>query len=223
MGPVGDVEHERIAMTIHVRPATPADHPVIAALLDVAYAPFAEVSPAYHARVATPPAWADDATEVFVAIQTPAATTATRDRGHDTVVGVVAYATEDSPLHEAVWPPLGDAGFRFLAVDETMRGSGVGGHLVQACIDEATAAGRRRIGIYTMEFMHAAHRLYEHMGFDRRADLDVAFDGGPGRVYTFDLVDDAGAHFPPPGPVPDPLPEFDDVLVAPGDHPHETC
>lgn len=192
-------------MAPSVREATPQDHGEITAILDAAYAPFARRSPAYHAHVRDPANWADDASAVLVAVEDAPAPRP--------VLGVVALALADSPLHERVAPPLGDAGFRFLAVAEAARGRGIGELLTRACIDRASAAGARRIGIYTMEFMHAAHRLYERLAFTRRPDLDVVFDGGPGRVYVLDLVEDAAAHFPPPGPRPATLPTYDEVAI----------
>lgn len=199
-------------MSVTIRSATTADHGVIADLLSSAYADFAALSPDYFDHVRDPANWADDASEVFVAVE---------DGGE--VVGVVAMAVEGTPLHEHVEPPIGDAGFRFLAVDEQARGQGVGAALVRACLERATDMGHRRVGIYTMGFMRAAHRLYDRLGFDRREDLDVVFDGGPGRVYTRDLTPDAAAHFPAPGPVPEPLPRFEDVVADPPPDPRPRC
>lgn len=177
------------------------DHPAVGAILAEAYGDFAQSAPHYLAWARTPRLWADDASAAFVATD------------ESTVVGVVALALAGSPLHERMDPPNNDAGFRLLAVAPQARGRGVAGLLVQACIDAARAAGARRIGIYSMDFMDTALRLYERLGFDRRPDLDVEFPSGRGRALTIDLVDDAAAHFPPPGPPASPPPWYTDVLV----------
>lgn len=194
----------------HIRPIAPADHARVGAILADAYGAFATRAASYHAYARTPAMWVDDASEVFVAV---ADGRAESDAVNDTVVGVVVLALEGSPLHEQVEPPTNDAGFRLLAVDPSVRGHGVARQLVQACIARADQAGARRIGIYTMDFMSTAQRLYDRMGFDRRPDLDVEFPSGIGFAYTLDLVTDAANHYPPSGPAADPPPWYRDVLI----------
>lgn len=105
----------------------------------------------------------------------------------------------------------GDCGFRMLAVDPAAEARGIGRALVTTCLDRARAEGRHRAVITSMAWMTRAHRLYVQLGFLRRPDLDVRFPGGDGWVFTCDLTDEASTRFPPPGPVPDPLPWFEDV------------
>lgn len=192
-----------------VRPITDADHDAAGTILAEAYGVFASRAPSYHAYASTPAMWVDDATEVFVAVEDAT----------EHVVGVVVLALDGSPLHERVDPPTNDGGFRLLAVTPEARGRGIAHTLVQTCVDAARAAGTRRIGIYTMDFMESAQRLYERMGFDRRPDLDLEFPSGAGHAYTFDLVADAADHFPPPGPPADPLPWYRDAIVDADDEP----
>lgn len=86
------------------------------------------------------------------------------------IVGSVAFAPGDSPLAETAGP--GEAGFRMLAVDPAARGRGVGEALVRACLERAAALGARVVRLSTQPDMHAAHRLYERLGFVRTPDLD---------------------------------------------------
>jgi ribosomal protein S18 acetylase RimI-like enzyme len=61
-----------------------------------------------------------------------------------------------------------EAEIRMLAVARPARGRGVGEALVRCCADRARAlAGRRRLVLSTQPKMHAAHRLYERLGFVR--------------------------------------------------------
>jgi len=63
--------------------------------------------------------------------------------------------------------------FRLLTVDVAARGRGVGAALVRECIGRA--AGHLLI-IHTTQWMEAARRMYERLGFDRRPDRDVAYE-----------------------------------------------
>lgn len=65
------------------------------------------------------------------------------------------------------------AGIRMLAVAPTARGMGVGTALVRECLARARSEGRRRVILHTTRWMHAAHRLYEGLGFRRRTELDI--------------------------------------------------
>lgn len=81
------------------------------------------------------------------------------------IVGSVTFAPPGSSMSEGDDPAA--ATIRLLGVDETARGQGVGEALVRACLDLATAAGLSRVRLGTRPSMHAAHRLYERLGFRR--------------------------------------------------------
>lgn len=61
---------------------------------------------------------------------------------------------------------------RMLAVSPIERGRGIGAKLTEHGMELAAASGAERVVLSTMESMHAAHRLYERLGFERREDLD---------------------------------------------------
>lgn len=80
---------------------------------------------------------------------------------------IVHYGSGGIATHEE-----NSAGFRLLAVHESMRGNGVGQLLTQACIDRARNQGRRQLILHSTMAMLPAQRMYERMGFKRSEDLD---------------------------------------------------
>jgi len=105
--------------------------------------------------------------------------------GAGQVLGSVTFAADGSPYAEA---GPGEASFRMLVVDPAARGRGVGEALVRACIERATRAGARMLRLSTQPKMHAAHRLYQRLGFTRTPEHD--WTPGPGvdlRTYALPL------------------------------------
>jgi GNAT superfamily N-acetyltransferase len=127
------------------------------------------------------------------------------------VVGTVTYVLPGDDQWEGRAVFDGDCAFRVLAVAPEAEGLGVGRRLVVTCLERSRALGCARMVITSMAWMDRAHALYRSLGFGRRPDLDVRFPGGDGFVFTHDLRPDAADRFPPPGPVPDELPWFEDV------------
>lgn len=78
---------------------------------------------------------------------------------------------------------------RMLGVHPDVMRRGIGRALMEACLEEARGAGKRRITLETTERMVAAQRLYQTMGFRRGPDL--VFDDGF-RLLTFELPLAAG-------------------------------
>ena len=89
----------------------------------------------------------------------------------DDVVGAVTFVTEPGPWME--WTQPGEVQFRLLAVDPAVQGRGIGEQLARACIDRAAG---RPICIHTTEWMPAARRLYDRLGFVRRPDRDTPYE-----------------------------------------------
>jgi GNAT superfamily N-acetyltransferase len=148
------VQHARLT----VAPAGPADFGRIAELTVGVYRDEGYGSETYLVQLADVAGRARHA-ELLVA----------RDAGDD-VVGSVALVL-DGEFGE-VLTSADEAGFRMLVVDPAARGRGVGELLVGACLDRAREAGKNRMVISTEPRMHAAHRLYERLGFARLPERD---------------------------------------------------
>jgi DNA-binding MarR family transcriptional regulator/ribosomal protein S18 acetylase RimI-like enzyme len=57
------------------------------------------------------------------------------------------------------------AKLRMLHVERAARGHGIGGRLVDLCIDQARASGYRTLTLWTNDILVAARRIYEKRGF----------------------------------------------------------
>ena len=185
-----------------VRSMRPEEAAEVGRLTLAAYDAYGTLTGPYRDRVADPAGRLETATAVLCA--------ELEGRLAGTVTFVLPHDLEWEPRGE----PAGDAGFRILAVAPWAEGRGVGRALVAACIERARAAGARRLVITTMAWMDRAHLLYQHLGFEHRPDLDVRFPSGLGHTYVLDLVPGAAEHFPPPGPVPDVAPWFEDAWAV---------
>lgn len=103
------------------------------------------------------------------------------DRASGAIVGTITLVPPGSPFIELA--QADEFELRMLAVSPMERGRGIGRTLTRAAMDRAVEHGARRIVLSTMETMHAAHRLYEKMGFQRREELDwVVTDNEDGTV-----------------------------------------
>jgi ribosomal protein S18 acetylase RimI-like enzyme len=91
------------------------------------------------------------------------------DRGD--VLGTVTYVPDrSSPWAEDLRD--GEAGIRMLGVSPTAQGRGLGAALTVTCVDRARAAGRAAVFMHSTPWMHAAHHLYERIGFERVPERD---------------------------------------------------
>ncbi|MET7487448.1 GNAT family N-acetyltransferase [Streptomyces sp. NPDC005538] len=89
----------------------------------------------------------------------------------DRLLGGVTFVPGPGPVADIALP--GEAEIRALAVDRAARGRGAGEALVRACVDRARAtASCTTVVLSTQRSMHAAHRIYEHLGFVRTPDRD---------------------------------------------------
>ncbi|MGW7818393.1 GNAT family N-acetyltransferase [Streptomyces puniciscabiei] len=88
-----------------------------------------------------------------------------------TLLGGVTFVPSGGPMADIARP--GEAEIRMLAVAHAARGRGAGEALVRACIDRArTIESCARIVLSTQHTMHAAHRIYERLGFVRTPARD---------------------------------------------------
>ncbi|WP_112467142.1 GNAT family N-acetyltransferase [Streptomyces triticisoli] len=87
------------------------------------------------------------------------------------VLGGVTFVRAGGPMADISGP--GEAEIRMLAVAHAARGRGAGEALVRACLDRARATdGCVRVVLSTQSSMHAAHRIYERLGFTRAPERD---------------------------------------------------
>ncbi|MDX6548470.1 MAG: hypothetical protein QOG33_2020 [Gaiellales bacterium] len=162
---------------MRIVPIEPAQHDALGDLTVAAYRglPGSPTSDRYAAMLRDVAARARHA-EVLVAV------------GDDGVLlGGVTYVGD--PASEwAEFDAADEACFRMLAVADEARGQGVGTALVQACIDRARRDGKARLSLLTTDNMHAAHRLYERLGFRRSPESDMIVENGLAlRSYVFDF------------------------------------
>jgi GNAT superfamily N-acetyltransferase len=80
---------------------------------------------------------------------------------------------------------LNAAGFRLLAVDNLLRGNGIGKLLTNECIRKTKNKKLSQVIIHSTKAMQTAWKMYENMGFKRSEDLD--FMQGELPVFGFRL------------------------------------
>ena len=146
-------------MAVIVRPAVPADYPVIARLTLAAYEAGGQVRGinGYGAVLAD------------VAGRAPAGELLVAAEGQ-TVLGAVLFVRPGSPFAEL--STAGEAEFRMLAVDPSAQGRGIGRALATACVERAAAAGCSAVVICVRDFAVEAQRLYRGLGFVRVPEVD---------------------------------------------------
>ena len=87
------------------------------------------------------------------------------------VLGGVTFVPAGGPMADIA--RAGEAEIRMLAVAPEARGRGTGEALVRACVERARAVdGCVRVVLSTQRTMHAAHRIYERLGFVRTPERD---------------------------------------------------
>ena len=101
------------------------------------------------------------------------------------VIGTVTLELDDRIPGGFPRPPLepGETHVRMLGVAPDRQRRGVGLALMQAAIERARSAGKRRLTLETAEAMTGAQRMYERMGFVPGPDwVQKGF-----RLLTFEL------------------------------------
>ncbi len=92
------------------------------------------------------------------------------DDGQGAAVGTITVVPSGSPFAEFARDD--EYELRMLAVSPLARGRGIGEELATFGLELATVQGAKRVVLSTMEDMHAAHKLYEKLGFVRVPDSD---------------------------------------------------
>jgi ribosomal protein S18 acetylase RimI-like enzyme len=149
---------------VRIRRAEPRDHAVIGELTVAAYAGLKEADESGYVDKLRDAAARDREAELWVATKSES------DAPHETVLGTVTVCHDGSPWREIARGEEGE--FRMLAVAPEAQGQGVGAALVQLCVDRFREIGAPGIVLSTLPTMHAAHRLYERLGFVRAPDRD---------------------------------------------------
>jgi ribosomal protein S18 acetylase RimI-like enzyme len=163
---------------IVVRPVTAADEAAAGVATARAFEEFtahdANFEPAYLARIAD-----------IAARSSRAAVLVALDDG--VIAGSVTLEMEQRIRDDPERPLAADeAHLRMLGVAPAHRGRGVARRLVLACIDLASARGKRRLTLDTGERMTAARALYESLGFEAAGIRDM-HDGYLLRSYELRL------------------------------------
>jgi predicted N-acetyltransferase YhbS len=142
---------------VTIRLATDADFPAIAELCTNAYEPFVGDDHYYMAELRNVAPRAA-AAELYVATD-----------GAD-VIGTITFVPNGGPMGEIATPD--EAEFRMLAVATAGRSRGVGTALVEHILRAARERGKAGIVCSTQPSMHAAHHIYERLGFSRAPERD---------------------------------------------------
>lgn len=166
-------------VTFTIRPVHPEEHEALGRLTVAAYHALEDVmhhQDAYDRRLR------DVATRATTSCVLVAVTPTGELLG-----GVTFVSGPEDPYSEELRE--GEAGIRMLAVDPAHQRAGVGRALTEECLARARAAGRRRLVLHTGDWMPAAIRLYEGMGFHRLPELDFAPAPGIDLIaYSIDLT-----------------------------------
>lgn len=84
------------------------------------------------------------------------------------LAGVIFLVPKGNPttIFPADWSYI-----RLLGVDPTYRGLGIGRKLTQLCIRHAQITGEIGVALHTSEFMDAARKMYQEIGFKQEKEL----------------------------------------------------
>lgn len=146
-------------MSLHVRPARPDELAESGEVVVAAYAADGVITAAHP--------YADDLRDAPGRARDSVVLVADED---GEVVGAVTWCPVGSSHREVA--RAGEAEFRALGVLPRVRGRGVGELLVRACLERAREEGYQVLVLSSGEWMAAAHRLYERLGFVRLPERD---------------------------------------------------
>ncbi|MCI2253381.1 GNAT family N-acetyltransferase [Domibacillus sp. PGB-M46] len=106
------------------------------------------------------------------------------------VIGSVALFPAKSDAYTGLVDMLDYPEIRMLAVDPQARNKGAAKALINECIRRTKESGLPYIGLHTADFMEAAVRLYERLGFERmpQFDFEPANDGIIVKAYRLSVT-----------------------------------
>ena len=84
------------------------------------------------------------------------------------LAGVIFLVPKGNPttIFPADWSYI-----RLLGVDPRYRGLGIGRNLTQLCVQHAQVTHEKGVALHTSEFMDAARKMYEGIGFKQENEL----------------------------------------------------
>jgi len=162
--------------SLHIRDARESELQHILALVTTSYKEFeAIVSPtfwtSYQKLVETTLKESLSSAEYIVAIQ------------DETFVGSVLLFPPAVPsIYPGKTVKVSVPEFRLLATLPEMRGQGIAKALIAECIQRTRRRGAPVLGLYTADFMQAATRLYQKIGFIRVPEEDFSLDDPWGTI-----------------------------------------
>ncbi|WP_020495375.1 GNAT family N-acetyltransferase [Sciscionella marina] len=143
-----------------IRLAEPGEYPAVGELTLEAYAADGFDAPeADYATVLLDAADRAREAELYVAVD-----------ADGTLLGTATYCPPGSSYAEIAGP--GEADFRMLGVTPAARGRGIGEALVRHALRRAGEQGLDALVLSSAEYMHAAHRLYDRIGFSHVPERD---------------------------------------------------
>lgn len=167
--------------TVVIRDARPGEHEEAERLTVAAYGQYADLLDPDHWHQ-----YAADLAAVAARAEESAIVVAEED---GRLVGATAYYTSSDP-NRRLWPSDW-AAIRALGVLPLHQGRGIGRMLTEECIRRAAGAGAPAIALHTVDFMTAARRLYERMGFRRLRQYEPD-PWSTHRVLVYGLALEAG-------------------------------
>lgn len=142
---------------LKVRPIRPDEHALVGDLTVGAYLADDLVGPEYAEVIRDVAARAAVATVLVAELD-------------GTPVGSVTFARGGQPYAEHA--AADEAEIRMLGTARAARGQGAGTALTEECVRRAREAGCSAVRLSTQADMHAAHRIYERLGFLRTPERD---------------------------------------------------
>jgi ribosomal protein S18 acetylase RimI-like enzyme len=139
-----------------IRPATPDEYAAVGELCVDAYGDLVDRASSYREVLRDAASRARSA-ELLVATD-------------EQLLGTITFVRDGGPMGEIARDD--ETEFRMLAVSPAAQGRGIGTALLQHAIDASRADGRGGIVCSSRPDMHAAHRVYERLGFTRDPDRD---------------------------------------------------
>jgi ribosomal protein S18 acetylase RimI-like enzyme len=103
---------------------------------------------------------------------------------HDEIIGMAFLVPKGNatPIFDETWCSI-----RFVTVDTTFSGQGIGRRLTELCIQHAKDNNEQTIALHTSEMMNQARHIYESLGFKILKEIDERF-GKKYWLYTLELM-----------------------------------